>query len=790
MLLGEPTDTSTISLDDVRGWDCRVKSWRRRVPGGPAYESAQILNSVRMLVESYWKAGLRDDRAQILSFQYPTLHELANTSVARFVEDYGGVAVVFADLDNFKDVNDHLGMSKGDAVILQTSAILEECAGNNAIALHRSGDEFLLIHPSAHADETLHLLKRAMDQVASHDFDTSGISIGFGAGIATARRGGVHMSCKQIEKLAEKAVKLPSGDKLRGRARLHSPSLRRSVPDASNTSHAAARCVAKATPASERPFDSPWLNYFSQAAHQATFENNLDFAKIALCLADAFRWMQPDFASNVLRAALPHGAGSDWEPRLSPADLAYAAAHGLYRAGYSGVGAAFEGRTLQIRYGPHDHGCRLRLMPDEFDLLVIDEITEEAVSVDLGGFPRYAGPGEPDPDAARRALIVKIGHGDLPLPASMFCDVLTVDDRPTRGGLLPDFWESTVARLVSRVGANPNISSVYVLGDSDFAKDTVRRLKAVEQWSSEADYYSYKTGMEAQRIKEAAARLQGKIHFLTDNEELIPRFAEDLRPAIAVQPLRPRDDVKHGVRFLQRQLQMNRLALKVFDGCRMATIAEAFLVVLEIARKASPETIIRDQAGQELTELVDFRVNLSDPLTDRIPAFYRQEADSLKKYVHEAFLDESSFFGGPIGTTQIEAVVGHVAGAIKNADHRFATRRAILVVPHQVRTGEELAPLGLISVRIIPRFAGHRIVLHYSFTWRTVEALVGFPYSLYGSVGYAEHLTELVCAAVGSPQIAKQIDFGEVSYIAHSLHMFMDDYGQNIARRIVNDASL
>ena len=109
------------------------------------------------------------------------------------------------------------------------------------------------------------------------------------------------------------------------------------------------------------------------------------------------------------------------------------------------------------------------------------------------------------------------------------------------------------------------------------------------------------------------------------------------------------------------------------------------------------------------------------------------------------------------------------------------------MVPHDVTPGEEITPLGLVSVRIVPRFRGEIVDLKYSFTWRTVEALVGFPYSIYGSVRFSQHLTDLIRDLVDDPEI--EITPGPVSYIAHSLHIFMDDYGQNIARRIVNDAS-
>jgi hypothetical protein len=134
-------------------------------------------------------------------------------------------------------------------------------------------------------------------------------------------------------------------------------------------------------------------------------------------------------------------------------------------------------------------------------------------------------------------------------------------------------------------------------------------------------------------------------------------------------------------------------------------------------------------------------------------------------------------------------VLEHVAAAIRNPDDSFSTRRAILVIPHEVTTGQELAPLGLVSVRIVPRFVALRPVIHFSYTWRTVEALVGFPYSLFGSVRFAQHLTDRI-KAVLPPDLQRSLEMGTVSYIAHSLHFFLDDYAQNIARRTVDDATI
>ena len=234
---------------------------------------------------------------------------------------------------------------------------------------------------------------------------------------------------------------------------------------------------------------------------------------------------------------------------------------------------------------------------------------------------------------------------------------------------------------------------------------------------------------------------------------------------------------------------MDDLALGHKDGCRVGTIAEAYPIVLEIVRQAAEELPIRDQAGQELRELIDFKVHLTDPTDAMVPAFYQEDANSLEEYFKKQFLEHDGLFGRPLQTSgQLEAVLAHLAQAVSDSHLQFATRRAILVIPHEIQQGADIAPLGLVSIRCIPRFLATRIRLHYSYTWRTVESFVGFPFSIYGSVRFSQHLTEEVRRR--APAVSRRIEMGEVSYIAHSLHIFMDDYGQNIAQRIVDDASI
>ena len=66
------------------------------------------------------------------------------------------------------------------------------------------------------------------------------------------------------------------------------------------------------------------------------------------------------------------------------------------------------------------------------------------------------------------------------------------------------------------------------------------------------------------------------------------------------------------------------------------------------------------------------------------------------------------------------------------------------------------------------QFTRSQIRMSYSFTWRTVEALVGFPYSMYASVRLGEHLTEQVRLRVKA-KFARLLVLGEISYVAQKL---------------------
>jgi diguanylate cyclase (GGDEF)-like protein len=96
------------------------------------------------------------------------------------------LALVLADIDDFKRINDAHGHEAGDLVLIHASAAFREaCRTQDSIA-RWGGEEFLFLLPGTGSDEALHFAERVRARIAGMSIDYDGSAMAFTLSLGVA----------------------------------------------------------------------------------------------------------------------------------------------------------------------------------------------------------------------------------------------------------------------------------------------------------------------------------------------------------------------------------------------------------------------------------------------------------------------------------------------------------------------------------------------------------------------------------------------------------------------------
>ena len=203
----------------------RLMSWGVAISGaltvlaamtlnGPALTSEpQIVVTPLLLLLACAVVG-RELGRRIMSMRRASLHDqltgLPNrSSLKRRMDDAlacaaqtgGFVSLIMADIDHFKRVNDTLGHSRGDAVLVTTTSRLQSRL-RQSNALHRvGGEEFAILLPGVHEDIAVEIATRLRAAVA--EGPVSGVPLTMSFGVAS---GGADTPHDELYRAADGAL--------------------------------------------------------------------------------------------------------------------------------------------------------------------------------------------------------------------------------------------------------------------------------------------------------------------------------------------------------------------------------------------------------------------------------------------------------------------------------------------------------------------------------------------------------------------------------------------------------
>lgn len=163
------------------------------------------------------RAALRTKHLQDLLTKYAQIDPLTELWNRRALEDrlqqewariqrYGGTfAVIMADLDHFKRVNDTYGHPAGDQVLREVAAILaRECRASDMPARY-GGEEFAMVLPAQHEQAAGEMAERCRLQIENTPVLASGkeirVTASFGVADSESRD-----SCEDVIQNADRAL--------------------------------------------------------------------------------------------------------------------------------------------------------------------------------------------------------------------------------------------------------------------------------------------------------------------------------------------------------------------------------------------------------------------------------------------------------------------------------------------------------------------------------------------------------------------------------------------------------
>ncbi|WP_080677742.1 MULTISPECIES: GGDEF domain-containing protein [Bradyrhizobium] len=716
------------------------------------------------------------------------------------------VAIAHLDLDKFKDVNTEFGEPGGDAVLAEFGRRLRETFSDEGVVFRKGGEEFSMIMAGDPPDILLRL-EKFRRRMESEPFAFIKRPNTCSIGVTIFEPSDLAGRMSRFDDLSAEAQQAERRAKAEGRNCIRLPCT------------AESDCLLRNGELERAAIDA-------RLGLAAGVRGNTDILADALTeiLVSELAGRSLAYSLNTpvdvarrfgLRFGSREQAKGPLEAQIPLESWAAAVARAFLRATFRSGRPLTPDSLLSFRVNELAEGAKLLLDVAEgaithqipiADGLKLESSGPSTVSIGRPWFSSSIVPAsgisrwdDGSTDAGNASLIpvllLPIGDAAIVLAKQerdRVADIVEIDDRPVAGGGLPDFWQSNLARVIGACLRNPNISTIIVVGNARNAAATLDKLQLDDNgWAAQAYDLQRRLSISLDKLQAFRER---NIQVVRVQELTVLKLHEEIRNAIErlVPNVRPGAAIN-----LEAEAQYRRLPLAqppeagrllISDGLRTTTMAYAYPQAINLLRSsnAPPQT---EATQRRFREFPTFKLVLTNPFVETVPDYWKSEPKILEDYFDRNFVKETGLFGRPLLAVEAGQDSLHekaLAATVEALKENRPTRRVLLPV-HSASQFDQ--PLGLCAIQIMPRRREGRWNLDFQWIWRTVEALVGFPFSVYGSISWSTRFFDEVESRMQMIAPAVPLQRGELTYLALSFHMFLDAGDREIARAIVQDAS-
>ncbi|MBX3440427.1 MAG: GGDEF domain-containing protein, partial [Planctomycetaceae bacterium] len=181
---GSPTQLMSIAMQHLATMALRSAMAQQRNEQ-PSKELLQQNGSLLERIERLMHRSTIDPLTGVYNRGY--FDDRFSEQIAEMIPQSKAIAILFADVDHFKSINDTLGHLAGDAVLRKLAEALKGAIRNNDLLARYGGEEFVLMVHDPRPEELAHLGERLRKRVEQQQFSHEGtiipVTISIGAAL-------------------------------------------------------------------------------------------------------------------------------------------------------------------------------------------------------------------------------------------------------------------------------------------------------------------------------------------------------------------------------------------------------------------------------------------------------------------------------------------------------------------------------------------------------------------------------------------------------------------------------